>query len=645
MKYPHLFEPIKVAGTVFRNRIFASPEGYYNTGLDRMPTPQGAAFFGRKALGGFASVCVGDCIVHTDTGTHYPFLIKMQEGDMLPGLASVAHAIKRHGAVASAELSHAGMYAQFLPAMGKQLYGPVTIENGKYGFVQEMPEELIEEIIGAFGAAAAFAKSAGFGMVTVHGGHGWLLPQFMSSKVNTRTDKWGGSLENRMRMPLAVVESIRKAVGPNFPIEFRMSGSECCDIGYDLDEGIEIAKALDGKVDIIHVSAGHHEDINGTVITHPGMFSEDGCNAYLAREIKKHVKSHVATVGAFTDPAHMEEVIASGGADIVEVGRQSLADPDFPIKARRGMDEDINKCMRCNSCFGSTGKYRNVQCAINPEIGHELEIAQTAKNKYNRKVLIAGGGVAGMQAALTAADRGHKVILCEKTDKLGGVLLCEDNVPFKRRLREYLARQARRVNEDANIEVRLNTEVTPEYAKEVKPEVIIAAMGARPVTPPIPGIENAIGAEDLYYNPEKCGKKLVILGGGLVGIELGIFQAQKGVEVTIVEMMEKLNLDDKSMHTFSTFGEIRKQGIKTFTSTKALNIEKDGVTVENADGTFKLDADTIVYATGQKSLSEEAWALNDCADELYVIGDCVNPENIMAATQAAYNIALDIGRM
>lgn len=644
MKYPHLFEPIKVAGTVFRNRIFASPEGFYNVAKDNLPGPQEAAFFGRKALGGFASVCVGDCIVHTDTGTHYPYLIKMQDADTLPGLAAVANAIKRHGAVASAELSHAGLYAQSLPKWGKQLYGPVDMD-GKYGPVRQMPEELIEEIIKAYGAAAAFAKQAGFGMITIHGGHGWLLPQFMSSKVNTRSDKWGGSLENRMRLPLAVVESIRNAVGTKFPIEFRMSGSECCDMGYDLDEGIEIAKTLDGKVDIIHVSAGHHEDPGAMVITHPSMFLEDGCNAYLAREIKKHVDTPVATIGGFTDPAMMEEVIAAGEADVIEVGRQSLADPDFPIKARRGMDEEINKCMRCNSCFESGGRTRIFQCAINPEIGHELEIAQTPQNKFKRRVLIAGGGVAGMQAALTAAERGHEVILCEKRDKLGGILLCEENIPFKKHLGEYLARQARRCMENSNIDVRLNTEVTPESAKEIAADVIIAAMGARPMTPPIAGVENSFGAEELYYNPEKAGEKLVILGGGLVGIEMGIFFAQKGKNVTIIEMMPEMNLSPYSMHSLAIFGQLAQLDIKVHTSTKVLNIEKDFVTAENSDGIIKFAADTVICATGQKPLTDEAWALNDCAEEFHVIGDCVAPANILTATQAAYNIALDIGRI
>jgi 2,4-dienoyl-CoA reductase-like NADH-dependent reductase (Old Yellow Enzyme family) len=318
LKYPHLFTPLEIGDAVFRNRIFASPEGYYNVGADNLPSPEEVAFFERKALGGYASVCVGDCIVDSRTGTHYPFLIRMDDPATLPGLSSVAEAISRHGAVASAELSHSGMYARFVKdpdgelygpeaareaekqrgandgklfgQSGGTLYGPVAIENGKYGEVEAMSEELILYIADRFGKAAAWAKRCGFTMVTIHGGHGWLLSQFMSPYTNTRTDRWGGGFENRMRFPLAVIESVRRAVGPRFPIEIRISGSECDPAGYDLSEGVKIAKALDGKVDIIHVSAGNHEHERTFIITHPSMFLPDGANLRFAAEIKKHVK-------------------------------------------------------------------------------------------------------------------------------------------------------------------------------------------------------------------------------------------------------------------------------------------------------------------------------------------------------------------
>lgn len=667
LKYPHLFEPFAIGNTVFRNRIFSSPQGYYNVAADNLPSLDEIAFFERKAIGGVASVCVGDGIVDSATGMHYPFLIRMDDPNTLPGLSALASAITRNGAVASVELSHAGMYARSIKdpggksygpdanseaakrkenAKGGALYGPVYMADSKYGEVEAMSEELILHIIDKYGQAAAWAKRCGFNMVTVHGGHGWMLAQFMSSFINKRTDRWGGSFENRMRMPLAVIESIRAYAGRDFPIEIRISGSECSEGAYDLDEGIQIAKALDGKVDILHISAGHHEMESAFLVTHPSMFMEDGVNVKYAAEIKKHVKTLVATIGALTDPGMMEEIIASGKADIVQIARQSIADPDMPVKARLGLDDDIDKCMRCCMCFSGCGMHRTPQCAINPSIGRELEEKGMVPPRIKKRVLIAGGGVGGMQAALSAAKQGHEVILCEKTDKLGGVLRCEKNVPFKTRLEEYLDRQALRISR-AQITLRLNTEVTKEFAETLEPDVIIAAIGARPVKPPIPGIDgaNVFGAEDIYFEPDKAGDNIVIIGGGLVGIEMGVFLAERGKQVTIVEVLSELTTDPFGMHSLALMLEIGRLGIKVHLDTTVVDITSHAVSCENAAGVFELPADTVIYATGQKPLHKEAFALSLCAPEFYQIGDCATPKNILAATGQAYTIARNIGRM
>ena len=354
--------------------------------------------------------------------------------------------------------------------------------------MRAMADKQIEELIKAYADAAVFARQCGFGMINLHGGHGWQMSQFISPRDNQRTDKWGGSTENRMRFPLKVIKAIRNKIGYSVPIEFRMGGTESLPHGYDIDEGIKIAKALDGHVDIIHVSAGHHEVDAAYLVSHPPMFQPDGPNVKYASEIKKHVKTPVATVGALTDVDLMEEIIASGQADIVILGRQSLADPDLPLKGRIGLEDEINPCLRCYTCFSSSAIGGVFYCAVNPEIGRE-EAAITEKSPfYQRKVLVVGGGVGGMQAALSAAKRGHEVILCEKADRLGGVLLCEDKIPFKANLSTYLKRQALKIFR-APIEVHLNTEVTPEVAISFKPDVIIAALGARPLVPSIKGID------------------------------------------------------------------------------------------------------------------------------------------------------------
>ncbi|MDR2664802.1 MAG: 2-enoate reductase, partial [Oscillospiraceae bacterium] len=370
-KYPHLFSPITLAGTVFRNRIFGSPTGTANLTGRHYPKESTFAYYGRKAQGGAASVCVGDCVVSEDARMNDGHIALWDEKSYI-SLYNLADAITRHGAVASIELSHSGSHSHASAADGAQLYGPMEYVNDAGRTVLPMTEENIWEAIEKHARAAALAKRSGFGMVTIHGGHGWLITEFMSPVTNKRTDKWGGSPEGRCRFAVETCKAVRKAVGPNFPIEMRISGSECNPGGYGIEEGIEIAKQLDGHLDLIHVSAGSHEVWDVFTVTHPDMFLPDGVNVKYAAEIKKHVKhTAIAAVGALSDPELMEEIVASGQADVVEVARGLIADPDLPKKAREGRAGDINKCMRCLACFSSLMTAGNFICAINPEIGRE----------------------------------------------------------------------------------------------------------------------------------------------------------------------------------------------------------------------------------------------------------------------------------
>jgi NADPH-dependent 2,4-dienoyl-CoA reductase/sulfur reductase-like enzyme len=394
------------------------------------------------------------------------------------------------------------------------------------------------------------------------------------------------------------------------------------------------------------------------------MFAPDGVNVKYAAEIKKHVKTPVATVGALCDPAQLEEILAAGQADVVALGRQTLADPFFPIKARTGREDEINQCLRCMTCFSVNTLSGVFYCATNPVIGRERDAMYAAPARERKKVLVAGGGVAGMQAALTACERGHAVTLCEKTGRLGGVLLCEEHIPFKQKLDLYLKRQALRISR-APIELKLNTEVTPDFARALAPDVIIAALGARPVVPAIKGMDggNVVMAEDVYRDPQRAGGNALIMGGGLVGLELGIFLAQGGRAVTIVEMLPEtiatreerpvseriagalaLESGTNIVHGVALAQELKKlPNLRILTSARVLEIDGTGCTVEDAAGARRLEADTVICAVGQRPLREEGVALHDCAPEFHQIGDCVAARNILAATQAAYQVARDIG--
>ncbi|NLO28644.1 MAG: FAD-dependent oxidoreductase [Actinobacteria bacterium] len=673
-RYPRLFSPIRLGDTVFRNRLFVAPVGYEYLSSKNHPLSETVAFYERKAIGGAAAVNVGSAVPDSKRGPIGLSNLYLDDPTALPPVYQLASAINRHGAVAAVELQHCGANAYISAVRGNQIYGAVDGENALGWFVPAMPEEVIEETIEAYGDAAAFAKFCGFGLVTLHAGHGWLLAQFLSPKVNNRKDRWGGSLENRCRLPLAIVERIRQKCGRRFPVEIRISGSEGYEGGYGIDDGVAIAKQLDGKVDLIHVSAGSHEVAQVFTLTHPSMFLPDGVNVEYAVEIKKHVSTPVATVGALNDPEMMEEIIASGKADVVQVARALFADPDLPKKARAGRADEIRPCIRCFECFAGITTKRKNRCAVNPEVGFEEDVRHALPATPPKRVLVVGGGVAGMQAALTASERGHEVVLLEKESRLGGILRCEGKVPFKRLLAEYLDYQVRMLSR-VPVEVRLGVMVTPECATAEGADAIICAVGARPCKPDIPGIDDdVLGVEQAYLFPEKTGRRVVVLGGGLAGIELAIYLSGLGRRVTIMEMMETLSDGGNPVHALALMNEIDKHGIEVVTATRAVEITEGGAVGEyvgdaftplpsptvqeavlqsssfskviRADaevGSTKLyGADTVVYATGLQPLHAEADALRFCAPEFHQIGDCWIPRNVLEATRMAFAVARDI---
>ena len=673
LKYPHLNEPLRLGGNMYQNRLFASPQDYPGLTAEGFLTEEASYFYERKALGGFSSVCVGDFMLDPDFGRSHPFQMRGLDPRGKVNLTRVATAIKRHGAAASIELNGAGDIANpmLYPAGSEPIaYGPSAYIRYDGVEVREMTEEQIEAMIQRYADGAAFAVQCGYNHLLIHGGHGWEIHQFMSPTSNHRTDRWGGSLENRMRLPLAIIDAIRKEVGRRVPIEFRMSGAEFIPNGYSLDEGVAMAQLLDGKVDLIHVSAGHHEVTEGMMHTHPTLFMPDGVNLNLAAEIKKHVKTPVATVGAHTALDAMEEILASGQADVIALGRQSLADPDLPLKARLGKPEDVTTCMRCFNCFNNSVVDGVFYCAANPEIGREEAAMYTPAPRFSKKVLVIGGGPGGMQCALTAAQRGHQVTLVEKTNRLGGCLLCEEGVPFKANLMRYLKGLAGKVQREPGIEVITNFEATPGWAAQQNADVVVTAVGSKPFIIPLPGIEKAQIADDVYMKPELAGQNVVIIGGGLVGLESGIFLAQQGRDVTVVEAapatvatppappasgeepkgmpgLMHLPAGFPLVHGDALSLELAKlPNMQVLCSTKAVRVEDAGLVVCGPDGAERLiEGDTVICAAGQSPLWDLGQSFRLCAPEFYQIGDCVAPANIYEATSKGYQIAMDLGRI
>ena len=656
MKYEHLFEPIKIGNTLYRNRIFNAPTGHPDISVDGDVTDDFVSYYERKAIGGAATVTLGEAIVDSKFGKRHPFQLSLDFFNTRHSLSRVADAIRRHGAVPNIELQHSGCNATpgietpgFVTG-GDLLYGVMDMEiHGRQ--IHGMTEDEILEVIEKFADAAKMCQDCGFGMVLIHGGHGWLLNQFMAARLNKRTDRWGGeSIENRARFAVEICDAIHRKCGRGFPVEFRISASEIIKDGYDAHEGALFAQQLEGHADIIHCSVGCGVNLEEAwrdfSLTHPCMFKEDGVNVKYAAEVKKLIQNTpVSTVGALSDPAMMEEIIASGKADIVEMARGILCDPDLPNKAREGREDEIIHCMRCFSCFSNVKDKGMFYCALNPQTNRERYFWHDSAKVNKKKVLVVGGGIAGMQAALTAAEDGHKVILCEKGERLGGHIRCEENVPFKKHLREFIEMREKQIAK-AGVDVRLNCEVTPEYAKSVGADAIVAALGARPVKPPIPGIDgaNVFVADDVYVDPSKAGKRAVILGAGFVGTELAIYLNSLGVKVEVVEMADKITTGFNFLHGSAVTIKMREENIPIHFKNKAVKIDEGGVVCETPDGEVRYEADTVIYAVGQRALHAETKALYDCAPRFYPIGDCVIPATIGDATLTGMSVARDIGR-
>lgn len=643
LMYPNLFSPMKIGGAVFRNRIIASATGHLDLRADHSFTEDFLLYYERKAMGGAAAVTIGECHVDPPVSCRGGLCVDLSTFASFAPMSRLNDSVSRHGALCSPELQHAGIYANSrgeLPA-----YGPSECEvEGKH--ILAMDEAMIERTIASFANAAFLAKMAGCQMVTLHGGHGWLMQQFFSPATNKRTDMWGGTPENRSRLAVAICDAIHEKCGRDFVVEIRISATEFED-GYDPDEGILYAKALEGHADLIHVSVGVHGSLMGDswLKFSPTMFVDDGVNVKYAAKIKEQVKNTpIVAVGALSDPAMMEEIIESGQADFVALARQLLADPDMPNKARAGKPEQIRKCVRCMSCWSNL-MGGQIYCALNPETSREKESFRALPIVGEKKVLVAGGGIAGMEAALVAAKSGHHVTLCEKGGALGGAIRCEENVPFKKHLSEYIEFQERALKE-AGVNVLLNTTVTAEYAEQQSFDVIIAALGTKPAVPDISGIngKNVLSALDCYKNPDLASGSIVILGGGLVGSELCVYLASLGKNVTLVEMAPTVNAGGNGTQGMVISGVLRDRHIPAHFGAKVRAISETEVVCDSAAGELRLPADCVINALGQVPLTEETLKLSSAAPVFAAIGDCLGAKNIMNAVKMGWTAARDIGR-
>lgn len=663
--YPNIFKPLTIRGVTIKNRIEAAPISLFDldTTPERHPSDRDKQFFRMTAKGGVGIVTLGDCIVHPtgeDSGLLGSPKILAANVDNLPFLTGIADEIHRYGALASIELNHAGMLRA---SEGVQAWGPDYINFDetptiaplsdqsesdepvyRKGEVLEMTEEMIETVVEAFGQAALQSQVCGFDMCMIHAGHGWLIHQFLSPTTNHRTDRFGGSIENRARLLVMIIDRIRQYCGPEYLIEVRLSGTEYVDEGFTLKDSVEFCKLIDGKADIIHVSACNFYFPETECLMVPGVLDKEGHNLYLAEEIKKHMKhSYVASVGAHRTPETIEKILEDGIVDIIAMRRAINADPDMFEKLRLGKKEEIRPCLRCNNCIANY-QQRITKCTVNPTLDRPEDVVLTYLPTTPKKVLVVGGGPGGLEAAIVAAERGHEVVLCDKNEELGGLLRYAKTVPFKKETVQYVNYLTGMVKR-LGVDVRLNTEVTPYFVREMDPDMTIAAVGSKAIIPDFKGVENACPIMDYHLGKTQPGDKVAVIGGGLAGTEAAIELAMEGKKVTLIEMASDIANGANSIHKPHLMRKIATltDNLTVLRKTTCKEITESGVVCTDKDGQeVKVDADTVIISVGMTPLREVADELEAVSRDFRRIGDCKRVRQIGDAVREGYDAAMNI---
>lgn len=647
-KYPNIFSPLQIGDVVFKNRIWSAPAGtHLLAGSEEYPNDAVVAYYADKARGGLANITFsaqnmdiyrGDDPAHSGENIFNRTTHKYWH--------QLTDAIHFYGAKASLELlafEHHGYNYK-----GELVNYTVNGGPGSGGTKTFMlTRQVMEQIADMYAEAAECALSCGFDMILIHGGHGLILSQFLSPLFNTRTDEFGGSLENRMRFPMMVLEAIRSRVGRKLLIEYRISGSELAgDRGFTVEDCIEVLKVMQDVIDIAHISAGSF--FNDTEhITHPTYFLPAGVNAYLAKEVKACPDIHIPilTLGGFQDPGLIEETLANGGADIVAMARGTIAEPHMVRKTWEDRSDEIIPCIKCFHCLDYT-RADTFACSVNPAVGRESRLpCLVSPDAKPQKVVVIGGGPAGMEAAIIAADRGHRVILLEKSGQLGGKLKFSRKAEFKKDLCRFMDYQINMM-EKSGIDIRLNTEATPALISSLEPDVVIAGLGAEPITPPIPGVDgqNVIYAEDCYDSlAETLGNNVVVIGGGLVGCETALYLREVlGKQVTLIEMLPKIAKEEFHL-TRSALMERMDKSVKYYVNARCTAITPDGLTFTDGYGKQrKIAADTVVIAAGMAPRQAAAETMRSSDYRFIPVGDCIAAGNVRTATRTGFDAAMSI---
>lgn len=641
MKAEKIFTPFHIGDCEIPNRLVV-PAMVANMCPDGTATEQYIKYHEEKAKGGWGLIITEDYRIN-EHAAGYPAVAALYDELQIPGHKKFTDIIHQYGTKVFCQVYHAGRQANHNVNGNVK---PVSCSPVPCPWNKEIPHELtvdeIKQLVNDFGITALNAKKAGFDGIEIHAAHGYLVHEFLSPNCNHRIDEYGGTYENRMRFLKEIMEEVRQKVGDNFPISVRFSAQENSEGGRRMFESRQMLMDIEEMgADAIHLSNGMY-GVRSSVGIVASFFQQHGWNMDFAAEAKTFLKIPVITVGRVAEPAMAEDIIASGKADFVAMGRASLADPHWPNKAKTGANNDIRHCIGClQGCTASTYQGVPVYCLVNPELGHEYEY-DYSKSEKSKTIFVAGAGIGGMEAARAAAIKGHRIEIFEKQNTVGGQFISAAYPPYKGEFATYTAWLYREIKKYKNITLHLNTELTAERVKKVKPDKVILASGAQPVIPNVPGIhnKNVVLAEDVLLGKSDTGMTVLVVGGGMVGSETAAYLGmQCKSKVTLVEMRDAIAMDMEAGIRDDLKDCLHRCYVEIMTGTSIAGATNEGALLKQGDDITLFPCDTIVLAIGTKAYCPLAEELKHVC-EISIVGDAVKARQAIQASNEGFAAGL-----